>query len=383
MQEKCRHLLVADLGSECLSSTACCHSTQVRGSKSRASWHGAAAKGTQGVCLASRGHAKQRRGVQAQTRARAQVEAQAEAWMRAWRTRVSVSQHGVAATTHRYTRTQVQGGSRKMQQALPAEASIPRPWREVANRMREGVRKQLGTTCVGTRECPGPRHGCTHGQAGSRRWHAWVQFGSRRGTRGRERDMERSRGEPCTSWQHPCQGRGTGSRSSHAGARKSDKGLDKDQNSDLDKDVNSAPRVNSVRQGVWNGLNSSALRARPRQQVFELCSSWLTSAAHLMFVLYSFMLDLCSLWLSSEARVGALHFLFDLCSSCLSSTARVGALHFLFDLCSSCWSSALHAWPLQLIVELGSKCLSSATHAQVLHFMLDLCSSWLTLAASV
>ncbi|GKV52472.1 hypothetical protein SLEP1_g59048 [Rubroshorea leprosula] len=79
-----------------------CHGTRVRGPKSRASWHGTVATGTQEVCAASRGHAKQRRRVRA--RSQAPVEAQAGAWTRACWTRVSVSRYGVTITTLTYTR---------------------------------------------------------------------------------------------------------------------------------------------------------------------------------------------------------------------------------------------------------------------------------------
>ncbi|GKV17942.1 hypothetical protein SLEP1_g28390 [Rubroshorea leprosula] len=90
--------------------------------------------------------------------------------------------------------------------------------------------------------------------------------------RGRKRNMECSRGEPCTSWQRPCQGRGTWSRSSHAGTRRSGRGRPQCMpcqqqigeaqkipeaagctvmvpDRGLDKDVNNAPdkRMNSTR----------------------------------------------------------------------------------------------------------------------------------------
>ncbi|GKU90366.1 hypothetical protein SLEP1_g4367 [Rubroshorea leprosula] len=103
-----------------------------------------------------------------------------DAGMQACGMRVLVLRHGVATTTLTYTRMQAQGGSRKMQRALLAEASISGPWREVTDRMHGSVQKQSGAICVGARECPGPRHGCTHGQARSRRWHAWARYGSRR-----------------------------------------------------------------------------------------------------------------------------------------------------------------------------------------------------------
>ncbi|GKV52471.1 hypothetical protein SLEP1_g59047 [Rubroshorea leprosula] len=78
-----------------------CYGTRARGSKSRASWHRAAATGTQEVCAASKGHAKQRGGARA--RSWAPAEAQAEAWTRACWMRVSVSRHGVAIMTLTYT----------------------------------------------------------------------------------------------------------------------------------------------------------------------------------------------------------------------------------------------------------------------------------------
>ncbi|GKV15335.1 hypothetical protein SLEP1_g26133 [Rubroshorea leprosula] len=78
-----------------------------------------------------------------------------------------------------HSRTQAQGGSLETQWALPAEASILGPWHEVADRTCMSMQKQSGATCVGARECPRPRHGCTHGPPGSRCWHAWGRTGSR------------------------------------------------------------------------------------------------------------------------------------------------------------------------------------------------------------
>ncbi|GKU94444.1 hypothetical protein SLEP1_g7940 [Rubroshorea leprosula] len=112
---------VLDLGSKCVSSTARCHGTRVRGPKSRASWHGAAATGTQEVC--------------ASTGASGSVDA-------GMRERVLVSRHEVATTTRTHSRAQAQGGSLETQWALSAEASIPGPWREVVDRTRGSLRKQ-------------------------------------------------------------------------------------------------------------------------------------------------------------------------------------------------------------------------------------------------
>ncbi|GKU90369.1 hypothetical protein SLEP1_g4370 [Rubroshorea leprosula] len=149
-----------------------------------------------------------------------------DAAMRACGMRVLVLRHRVATMTLTYTRMQAQGGSRKMQRALLAEASISGPWREV-------------------------RTGCMGACRSSRGRYAWAResvlvrdMGARTGKLGRGagthgRGMARGVGRPG-------QGCGTGSQSRHRRAstdgsglensKSSLGGLDKDQNSGLDKD---------------------------------------------------------------------------------------------------------------------------------------------------
>ncbi|GKV50071.1 hypothetical protein SLEP1_g56787 [Rubroshorea leprosula] len=138
---------------------------------------------------------------------------------------VLVSRHGVAIVTHRHTRTGAQGGSRKTQRALPAEASIPGPWREVADRTRK-----LGRD-AGSHGCDMARGTGTREHKHKRRRERVMRAVETFGALEQSRKFQSSLG-----------------------------GLDKAQNSDLDKDVNSTPDklVYSTRQGVWDGLLGQA-----------------------------------------------------------------------------------------------------------------------------